>query len=111
MANYAFTQEADYDLDGIVDYTRRQWGDTQARRYLAQLRLCLEQIADDNGRYKTETAFSLPVRVLRCQHHYIYCLPRAGQPDLILAILHERMDLMARIAVRLEGIEVPSDDF
>ena len=71
MASYAFTKEADTDLDGIVDYTRRQWGDTQARRYLAQLRLCLEQIADESGRFRIETAFSRPVRVLRCQHHYI----------------------------------------
>lgn len=102
MAKYALTLEADADLDGIVDYTRRQWGDDQARRYLAQLRLCIEQIVAERGRYKIETAFSLPVRVLRCQHHYIYSLPRAEEPDLILAILHERMDLVARIAERLE---------
>ncbi len=102
MASYAFTQEADADLDGIVDYSRRQWGDQQARRYLAQLRLCLEQIADESGRHKIESKFSKPVRVLRCQRHYIYCLPRTGEPNLILAILHERMDLMARIAERLQ---------
>ena len=101
MASYAFTQEADSDLDGIVDYTRRRWGDEQAHRYLAQLRQCIEQITDESGRYRIETAFSLPVRVLRCHHHYIYCLPRAGELDLILAILHERMDLLTRIAKRL----------
>lgn len=100
MARYVFTAEADADLDGIVDYTRRQWGDDQARRYLAQLRICLDRIADKDGRFRLETAFKLPLRVLRCQHHYIYCLPRDGMPALILAILHERMDLVARIADR-----------
>jgi toxin ParE1/3/4 len=101
MASYAFTREADADLDGIVDYTRHQWGDKQASRYLAQLRLCLEQIADETTRYRIETAFSQPVRVLRCQHHHIYFMPRVGEPALIIAILHERMDLMTRIAERL----------
>ena len=101
MAGYAFTGEADADLDGIVEYTRRQWGDGQARRYLAQLRQSLDQIADDSGRHKIVTNLSRPVRVLRCQQHYIYCLPRSQKPVLIIAILHERMDLTARIAERL----------
>ncbi len=101
MAGYVFAAEADEDLDGIVDYTRRQWGDAQARRYLAQLRLCLDQITDEHGRFRIETSFSHPVRVLRCQHHYIYCVPREGLRSLIVAILHEKMDLIARIAERL----------
>jgi toxin ParE1/3/4 len=101
MTDYVFTAEADEDLDGIVNYSRRQWGDTQARRYLGQLRLCLDQIADKRGRYRVETAFSRPLRVLRCQRHYIYCVPRDGLPALIVAILHEKMDLMARIAGRM----------
>jgi plasmid stabilization system protein ParE len=33
--------------------------------------------------------------------HYLFCLPRQGQPALILAILHERMDLMTRLKGRL----------
>jgi toxin ParE1/3/4 len=102
MAGYVFTAEADEDLDGIVDYTRRQWGDAQARRYLAQMRLSLDRIADAGGRFKIETSFSHPVRVMRCQHHYIYCVPRENLPALIVAILHEKMDLMARIAERLK---------
>ena len=37
----------------------------------------------------------------RCQYHYLFCLPRPDAPALIVAILHERMDLMARLADRL----------
>jgi plasmid stabilization system protein ParE len=102
MAGYVFTAQADNDLDGIIEYTRRQWGDAQARRYLTKMRLCLDRIADERGRYRIETGFSRPVRVLRCQHHYIFCLPRDGGPALILAILHERMDLLTRITERLK---------
>ncbi len=41
------------------------------------------------------------LRMMRCEHHYIFCLPRPETPALIVAILHERMDLIARIAGRL----------
>ena len=36
-----------------------------------------------------------------CEHHYVFCLPRETAPALIVAIFHERMDLMARLADRL----------
>jgi toxin ParE1/3/4 len=42
------------------------------------------------------------LRVTRCQHHYIYCVKLAKTTPLIIAILHERMDLIARISERLE---------
>ena len=39
--------------------------------------------------------------MLHFEYHYIFCLPRDDAPALIVAILHERMDLMARLADRL----------
>jgi len=42
------------------------------------------------------------LRMVRCEHHYIFCLPRDDAPALVVAIFHERMDLMARLADRLE---------
>lgn len=36
-----------------------------------------------------------------CEHHYIFCLPREKAPTLIVAIFHERMDLITRVAGRL----------
>jgi plasmid stabilization system protein ParE len=38
----------------------------------------------------------------RCEHHYIFCLPRSDAPALVVAIFHEKMDLMTRLAGRLE---------
>lgn len=34
-------------------------------------------------------------------HHYIFCLPHEHATSLIVAILHERMDLMVRLVGRL----------
>ncbi|WP_232316649.1 hypothetical protein [Candidatus Burkholderia verschuerenii] len=38
----------------------------------------------------------------RSEHHCIFCLPREDAPALVVAIVHERMDLMARLADRLK---------
>ena len=38
-----------------------------------------------------------------CEHHYLFCLPREKAPALIVAIFHERMDLMARVVERLRS--------
>lgn len=43
------------------------------------------------------------LRMARCEHHYVFCLPRENAPALIVAIFHERMDLMTRLADRLNA--------
>lgn len=43
----------------------------------------------------------LALRMLHCEHHYVFCLPHASDPALIVAILHECMDLITRVAGRL----------
>lgn len=43
------------------------------------------------------------LRMLHCEHHYVFCLPRVSDPSLIVAILHERMDVVTRVADRLGG--------
>jgi len=37
-----------------------------------------------------------------CEHHDAFALPREGAPALIVAILHECVDLMTRLAERLK---------
>jgi len=40
--------------------------------------------------------------VRRAGQHFLFCLPRKDQPALILAMLHERMDIIARLQERLD---------
>ena len=44
------------------------------------------------------------VRVTRCEHHYVFYGQPEGQKSLIIAVLHERMDVVARLYDRLEGL-------
>ena len=100
--HYTLTQAAEADLREIIRHTRRQWGDTQARRYLASLEQGIRHLADGQGAFRKMDALYPSLRMAHCAHHYVFCLPREPAPALIVAILHERMDLMARLANRLQ---------
>lgn len=101
MTAYILTAAAEADIRGIVRYTRKQWGDPQVRRYIAILEQGLAEIAVGGRPFKDMSALYPALRMARCEHHYIFCLPREGEPALIVAIFHERMDLMERIVERL----------
>jgi plasmid stabilization system protein ParE len=42
------------------------------------------------------------LRVRRCRQHRIFCRIQEGQRPRIVAILHVRMDILARLADRLD---------
>ncbi len=86
----------------IIRYTRKQWGDEQVRRYVARLEQGIADLAAGRGRFKDMSALFPVLRMARCEHHYIFCLPREAAPALIVAIFHERMEVMARLAERLD---------
>lgn len=99
---YVLTDAAEADLRGIVRYTRKQWGDAQVRRYIAELERGVARLAARQGIFKDMSALYPALRMAHCEHHYVFCLPREDAPPLIVAIFHERMDLMARLADRLK---------
>ena len=102
MTGYVLTAAAESDLRGIVRYTRKQWGDAQVRRYIATLEQGIASLADGRGLFKDMSSLFPALRMERYKHHYVFCLPREGAPALIVAIFHERMDLMTRLADRLK---------
>jgi len=98
---YVLTAAAEADLRGIVRYTRQQWGDAQVRAYMDKLERGIARLAAGQGTSKDLGALYPALRMAYCEHHYIFCLQREHAPPLIVAILHERMDLMMRLAGRL----------
>lgn len=101
-SGYVLLPAAEADLREIVRYTRGQWGDTQAREYLVKLQRGIEGVATGRTRSKAMPELYPGIRMIHCEHHYIFCLPRDDAPTLVVAILHERMDQIARIAIRLK---------
>lgn len=99
---YVLTEAAETGLRGIIRYTSAQWGDEQARLYASKLSRGFERLASGGAAIRGVDNLFAGLQMLRCEHHYIFGLPRVDAPTLIVAIFHERMDAIARVAHRLE---------
>jgi plasmid stabilization system protein ParE len=101
MLPYELTPAAEADLQDIARYTLRQWGTEQARRYAGLLDAGFRKIADGSAISRIFSERYPQVRVARCEHHYIFYLHLEGGKPRLIAVLHERMDMIARISSRL----------
>lgn len=101
-APYILTRSAAADLREVVRYTLQNWGRSQCQTYITQIEEAAVELALGQGVYRTRDDLLPGLRVRRAGHHYLFCLPQNEQPALILAILHERMDMIARLQERLE---------
>jgi plasmid stabilization system protein ParE len=99
---YILTAGAAVDLQKIAIYTEKEWGTTQRQEYLRQIETAAIELAQGRGTFRQRDDLCPGVRVRLAGHHYIFCLPRADAPALILAILHERMDIIAQLKERLD---------
>lgn len=99
--NYVLSDAAEADLREIIRYTRKQWGDAQVRRYINELEQRIARLVMDQEPFRDMSELYPALRMARCEHHYVFCLPREHAPTLIVAILHKRMNLMTRLAHRL----------
>ena len=102
---YILTEDAAEDIRGIIRYTRETWGTAQARRYMADLEEGIVRLASNPARFRDMSALYPALCMAHFERHYVFCLPRDDAPALIVAVLHERMDLMARLADRLNRPE------
>jgi len=100
-STYVYTRQAEAELREIVRYTTRQWGVAQARVYARQIDAVAAALAAGQGVFKDWGDLLPGLRVQAAGSHYVFCVHRPGQTALILAILHQRMDLMARLKDRL----------
>jgi len=101
MGAYQKTVDVDLDIENIVVYTNAQWGAQQTRKYIAGLEEELNNLAEGKAFYRNCDDLGKGIIMARYEHHYIFALKRENQPLLILAIFHEKMDLMQRLKSRL----------
>ena len=102
MPLYQLTEDADADLEDIIRYTLSEWGVEQARLYADKLHRCFENIAVEKTASRSFSKKYPQARVIHCEYHYVFYLQLEGSPPRIFAVLHERMDLLARLKDRLE---------
>jgi toxin ParE1/3/4 len=102
VGDYELAPAAEVDLFEIARYTLSTWGSEQAARYEVSLEAHFRAIA--RGDVRTRAPFPDRPELVssRCEHHFVFALRRDGRPVLIVAVLHERMDLMTRLRERIE---------
>ena len=99
---YELTLDAEADLEQIAEYTLRQWGPEQQAHYAELLEAEFIRIAEGHVVARRFLERYPHLYVTRCEHHYIFYLRQdASIRPRIIAVLHERMDLISRIRGRL----------
>ena len=106
MADYELTPDAENDLREIARYTTRTWGIVQARRYKADLLRGFKSIAKGSVLSRQPLPHRPDVQSCRCEHHYIFSIHDKGTKPVIVAVLHENMDLIERLRERLDRGEM-----
>lgn len=99
---YVLTRGAAADLREITRYTAKTWGESQCRAYIEQIDQAAHAVATGQGVFKDLSSIHPGLRMRMAGRHCLFCLPQADGPALILAILHERMDIIARLKNRLD---------
>jgi toxin ParE1/3/4 len=101
MQPYELTASAQADLKDIARYTIAKWGKKQSLHYADLLEMRFREIASRTA-YSRALSHRYPqILVSRCEHHYIFYVHPEGKPPRIIAVLHEKMDLLARLKNRL----------
>ena len=101
MRPYELTRDAEADLEAVSRYTIEEWGEVQAESYLAKISQCFKNIAKNKVIARTFSEKFPEACVVRCEHHYVFYLYPEEEKPIIFAVLHERMDMLARLKDRL----------
>ena len=96
MSDYRVSKTAQGDIRNIGLYTQREWGIEQRRRYLSGLDQKFGELAENPRRSPEHTEFEPPVRIHHHEKHLIVYV-QEGAGILIVRVLHESMDVPARL--------------
>lgn len=99
MSSYRLTPAARQDLSEIWDYTAERWDESQAGRYLTELRAAAERIAEDPRRGRACDEVRPGYRRYAIGSHVLFYRERSdGQAGAdIIRVLHQSMDPTRRV--------------
>ncbi len=88
---YQFTNKAERDLGGIIDYTVQEWGVSQANTYLDGLESRAQLLAENPGLGMAREILSEGLLSFPYESHILYYKKHA-RGIVIVRILHQQMD-------------------
>jgi toxin ParE1/3/4 len=89
---FVITDEARRDLGEIGSYSRRTWGDQQAREYTGLLLQAFARLTASPHRGRSQPRFGSGVRRLNVRRHAIFFFVR-GDELVIARVLHQNMNI------------------
>ena len=89
------------DLADIWDYTEHRWSAARAERYFQDLSAACGRICEKPYSGKLFLSNNPNLRAYHVKHHHIFYLIQPSE-CLIIAFLHERMDMLQHLSGRLE---------
>ena len=90
----------------IWDYTERTWGEDQADKYVRGLVDAINAADGERHRWRPVIDEALKgVFFIRYQHHYIFFRELSKSALGVINILHENMDIPARLKDDSERVE------
>jgi len=93
---------AKLDLDRIGEYTRREWGVPQKRKYLGQIRDKFKAVRDAPSIGVSRDDIDAGLRAVAVRSHVIFY--RGTKTELtVVRVLHHGMDLDLHLKPRREG--------
>ncbi|MBY6154703.1 type II toxin-antitoxin system RelE/ParE family toxin [Vannielia litorea] len=99
MAGWKLHEGAEADLLAIFDYSAATWGEARAEAYIESLFSRFERLRMLPFRDASDVVAGL--RSTRAGRHVVFWLLERGQPPEIIAVLHERMDLLHHLRHRI----------
>jgi toxin ParE1/3/4 len=90
VATFQLSNRALADLDSIAEYTVRTWNVAQAERYLAQLEVASQQLADTPGLGRRCEHIRPGLWRMEAHSHVLF-FRRHGDDIPVCRILHYRM--------------------
>jgi len=90
VARFRFSRRAEADLLSIGDYTLRTWGSAQAARYLDELEVCCQMLADNPQLGRPCDSVRPGLRRLEHGKHVVFYRQERGG-ILVSRVLHQRM--------------------
>ncbi len=103
MTAYVLSLAAETDVVEIWQYTESKWSEAQAQAYHADLERRFARLSD--GPFRTLDEIALGLRVSRAGRHLIYWMKEPAESTFVVAVLHEKMDVLTRLSNRLPRAE------
>ncbi len=88
---YQFTDRAEHDLEGIIDYTVQEWGVSQANTYLDGMESRAQPLAENPDLGTPRETISAGLFSFPYGSHILYYKKHA-RDIVIVRVLHQHMD-------------------